>query len=136
MSKVFYIKDYLINRDAANPAVPVQIEQMSLFPEPQSQSSNYFYYLIDIKKETDESLKVFLSKTHPAAICEIRDVPTFYTGNLNRNRFFEILKDLDVRYIYPSGLDIQSLNGICYLVDDENVDSEWLKRRVIELQND
>jgi hypothetical protein len=135
MSKVFFIKDYLSNRDAVKHAVPIEIEQLSLFPEPKSQRDNYFYYVIDIKKETDESLKEFLSKTHPAAVCEVRDVPTFYTGNLNRSRFFEILKCLDVRYVYPTGLGNPNLSGVCYLVDDESVDSEWLTKRVIELQN-
>lgn len=136
MSKILFIKDYLSNRTTADNAVQIGTEQMSLFPEPQSNSGNCFYYLINIKKETDESLKEFLSKTHPAVVCEVRDVPIFYSGNLNRSRFFEILKDLDVSYIYPTGLNKHPLMGVCYLVDDESVDSEWITRRVSKLQNE
>lgn len=136
MSKILYIKDYLINRETADNTVPIRIEQMSLFPEPQSKSGSCFYYLINIKNETDKSLKEFLSKTQLTVVCEVRDVPTFYSGNLNRSRFFEILKDLDVSYIYPTGLNKHSLMGVCYLVDDESVDSEWITRRVSELQKD
>jgi hypothetical protein len=137
MSKVFFIKDYLSSRDDTTSAIqsPTISEQLSLFPEPQLKDSEYYYYVIDIKNETDASLKEFLATTHPVAICEVREVPNFYTGNLNRNKFFEILSNLNIRYIYPDGLNHPTDSGICYLVDNENVDLEWLNRRVIELQD-
>lgn len=136
MSKVFYIKDFLVNRDKVRDDVQPSFKdkQLSLFPEPQFTPTDY-YYLIDIKNETDVSLREFLAKTHPTVICEVRDVPNFYTRNLSRNKFFQILNSLNVRYVYPTGLGSPAESGICYLVDDESVDSELLIRRVIELQN-
>lgn len=136
MSKIAYLQDYI---KAPNSIEQTRLnldnyEQLDLFPPPKLSDKNY-YYIIDIKNETEDSLLNFFSFVKPTSICEMREVPNFFTGNLNRNKFFEIINSLELKYVYPDLLEKPTTKGICYLVDDVNaIDVNWLDKKLIELK--